>query len=549
VWSQARSRRSFLKLARLPADRFLAAILLVALFLNLVGLCWGLPNLESWMADDISPWLPLRVGKTYFFGWHKYPFLHSWISLFSYSPYLLYLLVSGGLDLSCYPKISEACFSSPYTQLSALMLISRALSVLMGLGIVYGVYHLALRIHSERGAARFAALLTACSFGLILYSHMGNLDIPHCFWFVLSLYFFLSVLRRGLLFDYVAFGLSAGCAIGTKEGIIGAYVLTCLAIYAAHLRRELQARGSASPRDWLAASLDRRLLALAGSLLLVYAVSINPLNWSGFLEHWKLWLPSQPRMADFQADFFEGYPDLFLKIAMGLRDAMGWPALALCVAGLFYAPWRRPWSAVLLLPALSYLLFSIVPAKYAPMRFILPLVPILAIFGGAMAARLLRVRPAARLLTIPLLAFVFGHSFLHALNGDLMLVNDSRYLAESWLRENAETEARIGTYSPSQYLPRLAWLGHRVERIPEDEIGESGLRERSPDYLVLSSLYYRRFRGERQKWLKRLISGREGYSAVWEGRGHSPLERWMGHRYVLADVNPEVIILERNPPE
>jgi hypothetical protein len=535
-----------LKPARLLADRYLAAILLLALFLNLVGLSWGLPNVESWMADDISPWLPLRVGRTYFFGWHKYPFLHSWISLFAYGPYLLYLLVSGGLDLSCYPRISEACFTSAHTQLGALMLISRGLSVLMGLGTVYAVYHLALRILGDRAAARFAALLVACSFVLVLYSHLGNLDVPHCFWFVLSLYFFVGVLQRGLLFDYAAFGLSAGCAIGTKEAIIGAYVLTCAAIYAVHLRRELRARGSASPRSWLVASVDGRLLALVGSLLLVYAIAINPVNWQGFLEHWKLWLPSQPRMAGFQADFFEGYPDLFLRIALRLRDAMGWPALALCTAGLLHAVWCRSRSLALLLPAVSYVAFSIVPAQYVRLRFMLPLVLILAVFGGAMAARLLRVAPAARLFAVPLLVFVFGHAFLHALNGDLMLVNDSRYSAEQWLRDNVKTEARIGTFSTAQYLPRLAWLGHSVERIPEEEVGESALRERRPDFVVLSSLYYRRFSGDRREWLERLIAGREGYTGLWRGRGHSPLERWMGHRYALADVNPEIIILGRD---
>ena len=274
-----------------------------------------------------------------------------------------------------------------------------------------------------------------------------------------------------------------------------------------------------------------------GSLLLVYAVSINPFNWSGFLEHWKLWLPSQPRMAGFQERFFEGYLDLFRRIALDLRYAMGWPALALCAAGLIYAPARWPRCAILLVPAISYVLFSIVPAKYAPMRFVLPLVPILAVFGGALAGRLLRVRAAARLLTIPLLAFVFGHAFLHSLNGDLILVNDSRYLAEQWLRDNLDRPARIGTFSSPQYLPRLAWLGHRVERIPEEEIGPLALRERSPDYLVLSSLYYPRFGGERREWIERLIAG------------HSPLEGWMGQRYAVADVNPELIILERNGPE
>jgi hypothetical protein len=180
------------------------------------------------------------------------------------------------------------------------------------------------------------------------------------------------------------------------------------------------------------------------------------------------------------------------------------------------------------------------------MRFTLPLVLILAVFGGAMASRLLSVPLATRLLTVPLLAFVIGHAFLHALNGDLILVNDSRYLAESWLRENAKPDARIGTYSTAQYLPRLAWLGHRVERIPDDEIGQSGLSKRSPDYLVLSSLYYPRFGGERRDWIERLLSGTEGYRVVWKGRGHSPLEPWMGHRYAVGDVNPKIIILERN---
>jgi hypothetical protein len=183
------------------------------------------------------------------------------------------------------------------------------------------------------------------------------------------------------------------------------------------------------------------------------------------------------------------------------------------------------------------------------MRFVLPLVPILAVFGGVLASRLVRVRPSARLLTVPLLAFVFGHAFLHSLNGDLILVNDSRYLAEEWLRDNVESPARIGTFSTAQYLPRLAWLGHRVERIPEEEIGAPALRERSPDYLVLSSLYYPRFGGERRDWIEGLIAGDEGYREAWRGRGHSPLERWMGHRYALADVNPELIILERSGPE
>jgi len=524
----------------------LSAILLLALGLNLLGIDWGLPNTDVWNADDISPWKPLHTPRNYLYGHDKYPYLHSWLSLACYAPYLVYLTLAGRIDIACFPTLQQQCFSEPYTQLSVLILISRALSVLMGLGMVLGVYRLSLTLHRERAAAQLAAGIAACSWVLVLYAHLGNLDVPQCFWFVLTLILFVRVLRRGARLDYLAFGLASGCALATKEGIIGAYVGMGVAIYGVHVNRE---RGGEplTLRRWLEASADRKLLGLVAGVLVVYALANNVLfNWSGFLRHWELWLPSSERMTGFRWDF-PGYTGFFAKFLKTLALSMGMPLLGLCGAGLLYAPRRYPWTLVLLIPAVSYVLLSVTVAGFAPIRFMLPLVPILAVFGGVLASRMLRVAPRLRLLSVSVLAVVFAHGFFYSLSVDLALMKDSRYLAESWIRENVEKPARIQVLSTYTYLPRLDYLGYRSLPVPEGPIGPELLREIRPDFVIFSSKYKSHFRGEQREFLNALLAGSLGYRVVWEGRGHTPLQRWF--RNPPPWVNPVITILRRDNEE
>jgi hypothetical protein len=533
-------------LATLRRHWILTAILLLALGLNLLGIDWGLPNTDTWNSDDISPWKPLLTPSKYLHGFHKYPYFHWWLSLACYAPYLLYLTLAGRIDLACFPTLQEQCFSDPYTQLSVLMLISRALAVLMGLGIVFGVYRLSLTLHRERAAAQWAAGIAACSWVLVSYSHLGNLDVPQCFWFVVTLVLFVQVLQRGARFDYLAFGLASGCALSTKEGIIGAYLGMGLAIYGVHVNRE---RGDEplTLRSWLAASCDRKLLGMVTSGLVVYVLANNVLfNWSGFVRHWEMWLPTGSRMSGFRADF-PGYALFFGKFLETLARAMGLPLLGLCGAGLLYAPRRHPWTAVLLLPAATYALFSVTVAGFAPIRFMLPLVPILAVFGGVLASRMLRVAPRLRALSISVLAVCFAHGFFYSLNGDLALMNDSRYLAESWIRENVEESASIQVFSTYTYLPRLDYLGYPSLPVPEGRIGPEILRENRPDFLIFSSKYRSHIKGEQREFVDALISGSRGYRVVWKGRGHTRLERWF--QDPASWVNPVITILERDEEE
>jgi len=525
------------------ADPVLLVVLAGAFALALIGIGWGLPNVESWSNDDVSPWTTLRVPKTYFVSDHKYPHLHPLLAFGLYAPYLLYLLATGGLDTACLEGLGPHCFSEPYTQVSVLILISRALSAVMAAGAVFACYHLALRLYRDVAAARIAAALFACCALLAYYAKVGNLDAPQVLWVTGSLWALVGVLRAGRRGDYVAFGLLAGLAVSMKEGIVGLYVGAGALVLFAHVRRAAAGGGA---RGAAASLVDRRLLELLGCGLAVYVVATNPVfNWSGFVAHWERWLPSSERMTGFREHSFVSYPDLAESFLSHFDEAVGLGPLLLCLAGLGWAAWRRSASLLLLIPAASYFALSIAPAGYAPARFVLPVVPILAVHGGLLGARLFRGGAAMRAVGAMVVGAALMHGAANALAGDLTMRADTRYAAEDWLRANLPPSAEVGTFAESPYLPRLEWLGFEVVQLPGEERGAAAL-EGAPEWLVLTSHNYPGLNDRRDGFVDALRGGELGYRVVFDERRQPALARWLGNRRGWIKSNPRIIVLRRD---
>jgi hypothetical protein len=529
-------------LRRPSLDPALVAILSLAAALMALGIGWGLPNVESWSNDALAPWLPLRVPITYFFGAHKYPYLHSWLSLVLYAPYLAFLLLRGDLDTGCFPHIHAGCFSDPYLQLSVLIGISRLLSLAMGVGTVFAVHQLVRRLHHDPRAARIAAALAAGSWGLVYYGHLSNLDVPEAFWFVLSLCAYVDLRRRGARRDYLAFGLSAGLAVGTKEAILGAYVLTGVALFNLHVRRH---RREGNGGGLAGALLDPKLLLLETAALAVYVLATNPLlNPRGFVRHWSEWLPWGEHLASHRCEG-EGPLDLLVLTLARLFEAMGTGPALLCLAGVPFAAIRFPGTRMLLVPMLSYLCFSLVPAGFVAMRFTLPFAVILCAYGGLLGARLLEGTGRYRTLGRFTLSVALIQGFLNVLAGDLTLLSDSRYGVEAWLRENVPSGSRVGAFGPSFYLPRLPRLGYRVEPLSTGEPLGTALGVDVPEFLVISSLDYERLCGRRGAYARELFAGAFGYRAVLDRQESVPLAEWLGRPPEAASANPRILVFRR----
>lgn len=525
-------------------DRFLVVAVGVAIALALFGINWGLPSAYSWSNDDITPKMPLSIPAIWRSGHHAYPYLHAWLDRALYAPYLALLRHRGDLVAGCADLTKARCYAAPDEQLGVLILLARLLSVAMGAGIVAAVYAVALIAFRDRLAARMAALLAACCQVLVFHAHLGNLDTPSVFWFAVSLVFYTRLARGDRVRDYAALGVLAGCALATKESVIGAYALMAIAVAIAHVRRVTGGARRRDPRAVVRALADRQLVAGAIGVVAVYGFANNVLlNPSGYAQHVRFWIGGHGISGWNQG--YTGQIPLLGTFAARLGEAIGWPLLLLCAAGTVWSLWRHRIAAWLLVPVVSYYLFTIVPIRYVYVRFTMPVVVVLVVFGGVLAADMWRWRGRGRGAARAVVALVVAHGLLYSVQSDLLMLRDARYAAEVWLVANVPREATVEAIGSKTYLPRLAYLGYGDERIPWEEMTPAGLARRAPDYIVLSSKSIAAADATGQSLVDDLLAGRGDYDVAFDARTRSPLARILGTSYVDSRVNPRVVVLRR----
>ena len=527
-------------------SRALIGVLLFGFLLNTAAIDWGIPNIHSWNPDDIAPAKPLRVVQTYTHGWDKYPLLQSWVDFVLFQPLLLYWSADGTFKPGCESNI-EACFGDPYGQLSILLILSRLLSTLMAAGAVYWIYRISLLVFQDRLAAVLGALVLTTSNVFVFSAHVGNVDVPYLFWFSWSIYHYLRIVQTNQTKHYIAFGFLSACALATKEAIIGAYVLVGFFIYVLYMRGAVQEMQRISIRSVLKIHIHGRLVGLLAALLLTYAIINNVVfNWDGYVKHFTFWVGSNSPGVGPYSKRDLGTLWLLKQFVVHLRAGMGQPLFFLCAAGSVYGLVRDWQKAVLLIiPAVSYYVFSIHTIHFSLIRYGLPVVVILAIFGGALAARLCRVRPPRIWLCIPIVIIVFLHGFLKSANVVWVMRNDSRYLTEQWLLNHVPKTTTMGVFSFPTYLPRFGLLGYQVDRIPSENLTVGYLEEKGPPYLALTSKYYSGFRGEQRELLDALFGGKLNYRQLWDYRYESPLKPIVGEWYVSGFINPRITIFKR----
>jgi hypothetical protein len=521
--------------------RVLAGILLLALALMLLGIHWGLPNHESWNGDDISPAKPLRVVHDWLHGNHKYPYLHWWLNLALYAPWILGVAAAGEVDLGCFPRLAPECFANPLRDMTVFMTISRLLSVAMGVGVVLATRQLALALHGDRVAALFAALCCAASPTFLFFCHTGNLDLPLLFWFTLSLVAAVWLWRRGTPLDYAVFGLVAGGALATKDAVLGAYVLPGLGLLWVHgerVGREHGLRGLA----WLRATLfDRRLLVLVGIVLGVYGLVQNALfNPSGLVEHFKIWTEGGP-VLNYLRSRNTGALHVLRHLLFSLEALLGWPMLALCAAGAVAASFAARRTLALWLPFLSYTAFGLAPSFVEP-RLVLPLLPLLAVWGGVLASRLVRLQGAPRIAGAALLALAASHEILLALSLDVRMLRDSRYAVEAYLAEHVPPGTPVAVLSGSGFLPRVRRMGYDVRVYLPGSVKRGVLESSGLDWALFNSIGHPMADAS---YLRDLRSGRLGYEVAFEAGETRKQRGWLETRQRPGVVSPRITLLRR----
>jgi len=483
-------------------------ILAGSLMLNLVGIWWGLPG-GGWAPDELTPVVVMGAAAQRFaHGWFaRYPPFHFYVLTVAFSPLML-LQWLGRIDLSGV---------TPYALLA---LVGRLVSIAAGVGTLLAVYACGARTFGKR-AGILASAMFAVVTPFVYYAKTANLDVPYLFWFALSLVFYLRVLDRLRLVDFISFAACATLAICTKDQAYGLYLLTPFAI----VHRMWRVNRDADVHNPLARALFDARLGWAAVVAIVLFVGGHNLvfNVNGFVEHVRyITGGGSETYRDFEPTVAGRIALLRLTVDL-VRVAVGWPMFLVSAAGVVLAlltPRHRRVALRLALPVVSYYAGFINVVLYNYDRFMLPVCLILSLFGGLALDRWLGGRgPTWRIASV---SAVFACTLLYAATVDLVMLRDSRYRVEQWLAGHVSPSDLVGFVFPLEYYPRL-------ERFNNTEITSmERLRQDQPSYYVLNADYARAEPPDTNigQLIAGLQNGTLGYSLAFRYRQPGPWP-WM----------------------
>jgi hypothetical protein len=530
-----------------PARPVLAGIIAGSLILNLVGIRWGVPVV--WAGDEIRPIdVSSALSQHFSGGWFaRYPPFHYFVLSAASSPWLL--MVRLGWIHPSYP-VHDA----------VLTVLTRLVSVAAGVGVLVGVFICGSRAFGTR-AGLFAAGMTAVLTPFIYYSKTANPEVPYVFWFTVSLVFYARLLRTLAAKDAVLFAAAATIAICTKDQAYALYLAAPFVIVH-HLWQSNRDRRLSRPlaRAVFDVRVGLAAATVAVLFILIYAVPFNP---GGLVDHVRdITGPGSRPYRMFEPTLAGRMALLRLTADLNQRS-WGWPLWLVSVFGVALAlkePHSRQIAITLALVIVSYYVGFIDVILYNYDRYLLPVCVVEALLGGVALDRALRWSPgvtrASRSWRMALVAGVFAYTLLYGATVDVLMLRDSRYAVEQWLRARVGDDQLVGTVFPSVVLPRLG-------EFASEDIGTiDRLRQRAPAYFILNADYARAV--PRDTLVGELVSGLQhqtlGYRLVFRYRAPPPWP-WLpgGHPDLvgprlaipalsfLGSINPTIEVYAREP--
>lgn len=403
----------------------LLGVLLLALALRVWGLAWGLPSATHYFSyhPDETVVLQKAMGMNAFAGQllpHFYNYGSLQLYLVNFANALVYLF--GGVNI----VIKD--LATDHAQWARMYEIGRGLTVAMGVGTVWATFALGARLWGRR-AGLLAALLLALMPLHAQHSHWLTVDVPATFWGVLSLLWtarYATDDPRPLRAALWA-GVFAGLAAATKYNL--ALTLLPLVVATTFLRRQ---------------PLCLALGLLASGLAFLIACPGTVLE------------PGLFRAAlSFEATHVNNSDDPTFKntgsgfvyhVVRNLDAGLGLPLLLLTLAAVGYAGYRRTRGDGLLaafaLP--YYVLIGLAAVRYA--RYTIPLLPILALWGGRLLADVSWwTAPAWRRTGTAVGAGIIVFTLCDALwLVGAMAAPDPRDRALAWMNAHAPPPRRVG---------------------------------------------------------------------------------------------------------
>jgi 4-amino-4-deoxy-L-arabinose transferase-like glycosyltransferase len=458
---------------RLKAHWPLTLILLMALAVRLWGLDFGLPyayhvDEPRYLNAAVGMWQTGSLNP----GWFHQPTLYTYLIALVIGVYYGVGRIAGSF------QSTADLFRPPYhfdglIALPAEFLLARLLTVAFGVLTVWVVYRLCARWMGRWGALTAAAFL-ALSIFHVTSSHFIATDVPVGLFIMAALYFCALMAENGRPRNYLLTGLFIGLAVGTKYS---AYVL----IIPAGLAHLLAWRRQRTPL--LQPALLLMGITAAAALLLTtpYAVLAHEKFTADLRYEWEHHkvighIGSEGNSGQWLLGELLHRSDRWLTLMAGI--------------GFGLAVWRRQWPVLLV--------FSFALAYFASMatnlvrfeRFLLPLIPALAVGAGYAFAELARALPPKRHIFLPLLALLLliEPAVQVAQFNSRLAQTDVRTTARAWIVQHIPPGSRIAR---ELFAPNLDDEPYQIQGFGFlNEQPAAWYRENGFNYLIFAQARY-----------------------------------------------------------
>lgn len=537
----------------------LLVVFTVSLTLNCIGLSWGQPGGYPWHSDSIAGVKTLNETPNMIGQWHhKYPRVHFLVNATFYKPFLsswdlkpIVMTTQEGRPIARYPGLSME-------QVSTLIMVSRYIAAFMGAFTVVAVFLTARILWGGIWPPLFAGLALACTNLFVLFSHLGNTDIPCIFWYTWGLYWAVKAAFIGKWRHFALAGLFFSLSICTKDPVAGFLVGMFLTL-AIVLIANAASAGVPLKKAFLAV-FSKKVLLTAVVFLFTYAL-LNDLltSPSAYVKRMNHWLGGAG-VSLYQGGF-RGHGHLLLLTWNNLYSSLGWPLLATAVVSLVYTLIRFPKKALFaLLPLVTFYLIVILNTRLSVPRYFLAAFGGLALVIGKTLSDWLNWRIMPLPLRIIPIVIIFVLSALYCIGLDLEMRHDSRIQAERWIKQNVPPNNHVATIGTVTNSPRLQlmniphsfrWGGMKDGKVKPTTEKVLYQSPAFPPYIVMIRNWYSDRRLCDQKFKKAIFDGSLGYEkvATFENKFLHPRSTIFAiagrPRPLHPHISPKVVILKK----
>ncbi|MDA1329728.1 MAG: phospholipid carrier-dependent glycosyltransferase [Chloroflexi bacterium] len=375
-------------------DLIFLALILVAAFLRTTGIRWDAEHHlhpdERFLAQVESALIPVEKLGDYF---------NTATSTLNPNNRGFSFFVYGTLPIIAVRYVAEWLGQTGYDQVH---IVGRALSAVADLGVIFLVYLIAIRLFDKR-VGLLAAAFSAFTVVQIQQSHYFTVDNFLNFFIFLALYFAIRIAGPEKssegedpatslnLFDFVAFGIALGMAMASKVSaaplalMLPAALILRLWQLPNEQRKPIYARGFA-------------FLAAAGAVSFLIFRIFQPYAFAGpsffNVSLNSAWLDTLSQLRGQATGDIDWPPSMqwarrpiWFAFENMARWGMGLPLAIVAWGGFLWAAWvliKRGWNKPeLLLWAWGALYFVWQSVAFNPtMRYLLPVYPVLAVFGA-----------------------------------------------------------------------------------------------------------------------------------------------------------------------